>query len=49
MESKSLEDNLLPNPEVIITLDFEAIIHAFQDLRYVGELRQRWKEIKDFK
>ena len=29
-----------------ITLDFEAIIQAFQDIRYIGELRQRWNEIK---
>jgi len=25
---------------------FEAFMQAFQDLRYIGELRQRWLEIK---
>lgn len=37
---------VLPEPWANITLDFEAIIHAFQDVRYIGELRQRWNEIK---
>ena len=36
----------LPEPWANITLDFEAIIQAFQDIRYIGELRQRWNEIK---
>jgi hypothetical protein len=37
---------LLPEPWTNIILDFEAIIKAFQDVRYIGELRQRWNEIK---
>jgi hypothetical protein len=37
---------VLPEPWANITIDFEAIIHAFQDVRYTGELRQRWNEIK---
>ncbi len=36
----------LPEPWINITLDLEAIIQAFQDLRFIGELRQRWNEIK---
>ena len=41
-----LATNGLPEPWANITLDFEAIIQAFQDIRYIGELRQRWNEIK---
>ena len=37
---------MFPEPWTNITLDFEAIIKAFQDIRYIGELRQRWNEIK---
>jgi len=33
-------------PWITITFDFTPIIHAFQDLHYIGELRQRWDEIK---
>ena len=36
----------LPSPELIITPDLGSIVSAFQDLRYIGELRQRWNEIK---
>ncbi len=36
----------LRDPRINITPDFNAIIHAFQDLHYMGELRQRWNEIK---
>src|SRR5258708_4065940 len=36
----------LPEPWTNISIDFEAIIKAFQDLLYIGELRQRWNEIK---
>jgi|GEM_PF-6349425 len=36
----------VPEPRINITIDFEAIYLAFQDLRYIGELRQRWNEIK---
>ncbi len=27
-------------------VNFDSIIQAFQDLRYIGESRQRWKKIK---
>jgi hypothetical protein len=37
---------LLPEPRISITIDFTAIIKVFQDLRFIGELRQRWEEIK---
>ena len=37
---------MLPKPRLSITIDFNAIIQIFQDLRYIGELRQRWNEIK---
>lgn len=38
--------NLLPNHEVDITPQFEAIFTTFQNPSYIGELRQRWFEIK---
>lgn len=41
-----IRKTLLPEPRISITIDFTAIIQAFQDLRYIGELRQRWDEIK---
>lgn len=37
---------MLPQPWINLTFDFTSIIHAFQDLRYIGELRERWNEIK---
>ena len=41
---------LLPVPQLIITLhtsiDYSKIIQVFQNLCYIGELRQRWEEIK---
>ncbi len=37
---------MLPAPRINITLDFSSIILEFQDVRYIGELRQRWEEIK---
>lgn len=37
---------MLPQPRINITIDFDAIIKAFQDVRYIGELSQRWNEIK---
>ncbi len=37
---------MLPQPWTNITIDFEANIQAFQDVKYIGELRQRWNEIK---
>jgi len=36
----------LPSPELTITAELVSAIEAFQDLRYIGELRQRWHEIK---
>lgn len=41
-----LSQTKLPQPQIIIQLDFTSIIQSFQDLRYIGELRQRWTEIK---
>lgn len=37
---------MLPISEIIIQLDFEDVIRGFQDLRHMGEMRQRWLEIK---
>jgi len=40
---------MLPVPRITISIDssqFTRIIQAFQDLRYIGEMRQRWEEIK---
>ena len=34
------------SPEIMITLDLISIIDTFQNLRFLGELRQRWREIK---
>jgi|GEM_PF-4629763 len=36
----------LPLPRITLTIDFPSVIGAFQDMRYIGELRQRWSEIK---
>ena len=39
----------LPLPRITImvnSVQFTRIIQAFQDLRYIGEMRQRWEEIK---
>lgn len=39
----------LPLPRlntVVSQINFDRIIQAFQDLRYIGEMRQRWEEIK---
>lgn len=36
----------LPSHEVAITPQFESILTAFQNPSYIGELRQRWFEIK---
>jgi hypothetical protein len=33
----------LPRPEIIITAK---VIESFQNLSYIGEMRQRWEEIK---
>jgi len=37
---------LLPEPSLISTYNLASIIQAFQDIRYIGELKQRWKEIE---
>jgi len=34
---------MLPSPEIIITAK---VIESFQNLSYIGELKQRWEEIK---
>ena len=39
-------DYVFPQPWHTITLDFNPIIHAFQNLGHIGKLRQRWKEIQ---
>lgn len=36
----------LPAPCYIIKLNIEAIIKAFQNLSYIGVMKQRWEEIK---
>ena len=45
----ALNYHLLPLPQITIMVNssqFTRIIQAFQDLRYIGEMRQRWEEIK---
>lgn len=37
---------VLPAPELSIPDGFEAIIKVFENASYIGELRQRWLEIK---
>ena len=37
---------VLPESWANITPYLDVIIKAFQDLRYVGEMRQRWVDIK---
>jgi len=37
---------LLPSPEININLNFNKVIETFQNLSYIGEMRQRWEEIK---
>lgn len=41
-----IKNTLLPSHEVDITPQFEAIFATFQNPSYIGELRQRWFEIK---
>ena len=36
----------LPAPYASIQQGFEAIIKTFENVSYIGELRQRWLEIK---
>jgi len=41
--------NGLPEPSIAIPLNqaqFDTIIQGFQNLSYIGEMRQRWNEIK---
>ncbi|HET9946503.1 MAG TPA: hypothetical protein VFQ63_00375, partial [Patescibacteria group bacterium] len=47
-KSRALLDFFLQlrQPKIIIEIDYVKIIQAFQDLRYIGEMRQRWGEIK---
>lgn len=42
----SIIQNLLPEPRISILADFSTILKAFQNLSYIGEMRQRWLEIK---
>jgi len=37
---------VLPEPRLSIQPSFEAIIEVFENVSYIGELRQRWVEIK---
>jgi len=37
---------VLPELWINISANFEAIIQVFQNVLYMGELRQRWMEIK---
>ena len=37
---------MLPAPYTSIQQGFEAIIKVFENASYIGELRQRWLEIK---
>lgn len=40
---------MLPEPRLFIPesqAQFDNIIHTFQNLGYIGEMRQRWEEIK---
>ena len=37
---------MLTDPWINITSSFEAILQAFQNLVFIGELRERWNEIK---
>lgn len=38
----------LPIPQLAIQIDFENIFNSFQNVMFMGELRQRWLEIKKF-
>lgn len=46
LTKQSKNSTMLPQPWITLTIDFASIIQAFQDIRYIGELRQRWQEIK---
>ena len=37
---------VLPAPKHPIPIDFDGILQAFQHVGYMGELKQRWLEIK---
>lgn len=36
----------LPQPSINILDNYASIIQTFQNLSFIGELRQRWEEIK---
>jgi len=36
----------LPEPRLSIQQSFDAILKTFENVSYIGELRQRWVEIK---
>lgn len=39
---------MLPEPRITIPANpaqFDNIIHTFQNLSYIGEMRQRWEEM----
>ena len=36
----------LPQPRLFIPENYAQIVQTFQNLSYIGELRQRWEEIK---
>lgn len=38
--------NLLPEPWTNRTIDFDAVTTAMQNRIYIGQLRERWEEIK---
>jgi hypothetical protein len=40
---------MLPESLINITINFEAIIRAFQDVSYIDELRKRWNDLKKLK
>jgi len=42
----TLRPIMLPEPWANITIDLDAITVVFQDVRYMGELRHRWNEMK---
>lgn len=37
---------MLPDPSFNITPNFQEIIDKLQELKYFGEMKQRWLEIK---
>jgi len=43
---QSIYPEQLPEPWANLNLDFDSITDAFQDMRYIGQLRERGREIK---